>query len=200
MILDMNISLSAIDDEFLEELDELIEDTRVEYFIINPKTKEELAQTKVLCSENIRFKYTLPIEFKEQKDSNCMAFQVTKEEEVDLVENMPLVIDSSNLDDTFIDMLNCTSNKGIILNAKESDNKLLNFVYAVSRDSIDKWTNRGMMNTDYNRLGLQSNYPNYSYDELIDDLLKDMSDMTFRAEQTIAAGGTRIILKTFGLL
>ena len=34
MILDMNIKLEGIDEEFLENLEDLIEDTRVEYFII----------------------------------------------------------------------------------------------------------------------------------------------------------------------
>lgn len=37
----------------------------------------------------------------------------------------------------------------------------------------------------------------FKYQELM-DLLKNISDLTFRAEQTIAAGGTRTILKTFG--
>lgn len=200
MILDMNIGLGGIDDEFLEDLDELIEDTRVEYFVINPKNKEELNKTQMICERNQRFKYTLPIEYFDFKDKNCVALLISHIDELKLVEQLPVVIDSQYLDKKFIDILNSTLTKGIILNAKESDNKLENFVYAVSYDSINKWTNKGMMNTDYNKLGLQSNYPNYSYDEFVDGLLKDMSDMTFRAEQTIAAGGTRTILKTFGLL
>ncbi len=42
MVLDMNIELSGIDEEFLENFAELIEDTRVEYFIINSRSKEDL--------------------------------------------------------------------------------------------------------------------------------------------------------------
>jgi len=76
MILDMNIKLDGIDEEFLEELDELIEDTRVEYFIINPKTKDELQKTQDICIENERFKYTLPIKFKDIKDKNCIALSL----------------------------------------------------------------------------------------------------------------------------
>lgn len=121
MILDMNIKIDGIDDEFLEELDELVEETRVEYFILNPKTKEE-------------------------------------------------------------------------------DTKLDNFTFSISHSSLKNWSQKGIMNFDYNKIGLQSDYPEFSYDELLDGLLKDISDLTFRAEQTIAAGGTRTILKTFKLL
>jgi hypothetical protein len=64
MVLDMNIELSGIDEEFLENLAELIEDTRVEYFIINPRNKEDLQKAQELCFEVERFKYTLPVEFK----------------------------------------------------------------------------------------------------------------------------------------
>ena len=39
MVLDMNIELSGIDEEFLDNLAELIEDTRVEYFIIRKRMK-----------------------------------------------------------------------------------------------------------------------------------------------------------------
>lgn len=59
MVLDMNIELSGIDEEFLENFAELIEDTRVEYFIINPRSKEDLQKTQELCEEFERFKYTL---------------------------------------------------------------------------------------------------------------------------------------------
>ena len=198
MVLDMNIELSGIDEEFLDNLAELIEDTRVEYFIINPRSKEDLEKTQELCEEFERFKYTLPLEFKNQKDKNCVALRITKPDELNLVENLPLVIDSHNLNDEFINILNNSGIKGVILNAKESDNRLTNFAYSISHDSLKDWTKKGITDTDYNRIALQSDYPKYSYDELFDGLLKDISDLTFRAEQTIAAGGTRTILKFFG--
>lgn len=198
MVLDMNIELAGIDEEFLYNLAELIEDTRVEYFIINPRSKEDLEKTQELCEEFERFKYTLPIEFKNQKDKNCVALRITKPEELNLVEDLPLVIDSHNLNDEFINILNNSAIKGVILDAKESDNRLVNFAYSISFDSLNNWTKKGITDTDYNRIALQSDYPKHSYDELFDVLLKNISDLTFRAEQTIAAGGTRTILKTFG--
>ena len=200
MVLDMNIKLIGIDEEFLEELEELIEDTRVEYFIINPKTEEEVEKTQDICTEYERFKYTLPIEFKSKKDKNCMALRLKDSSELVLSDSFPLVIESENLNDEFIDALNNKGIKGVILNAKESDNRLINFAYSISHDSLKSWSKKGLTDTDYNKLALQSDYPTYSYDELFDSLLKEMSDMTFRAEQTIAAGGTRIVLRTFGLL
>lgn len=194
MVLDMNIKLSGIDEEFLENFAELIEDTRVEYFIINPKTKEDLQKTQELCKEFERFKYTIPVEFQALKDKNCVAIRITKVQELALVDSLPLVIESINLNDEFIDVLNKSEIKGVILDAKESDNRLTNFAYSVSHDSLNNWTKEGITNTDYNKIALQS----YSYDELFDVLLKNISDLTFRAEQSIAAGGTRTILKTFG--
>ena len=198
MVLDMNIELSGIDEEFLDNLAELIEDTRVEYFIINPRNKEDLEKAQELCAEVERFKYTLPIEFKAQEDKNCVAIRITKAQELALVENKPLVIDSQDLTNEFIELLNKSGIKGVILDAKESDNRLENFAYSVSFDSLNNWTKKGITDTDYNKIALQSDYPKYSYDELFDVLLKNISDLTFRAEQTIAAGGTRTILKTFG--
>ncbi len=198
MVLDMNIELAGINEEFLENFAELIEDTRVEYFIINPRSKEDLQRTQELCEEFERFKYTLPIEFKDIKDENCVAMRITKAQELPLVENMPVVIDSKDLTDEFIELLNKSGIKGVILDAKESDNRLVNFAYSVSFDSLNNWTKKGITDTDYNRIALQSDYPKYSYDELFDVLLKNISDLTFRAEQSIAAGGTRTVLKTFG--
>ena len=198
MVLDMNIELAGIDEEFLENFAELIEDTRVEYFIINPRSKEDLQRTQELALEYERFKYTLPIEFKDLKDENCVAMRITKAQELALVEDIPVVIDSNDLNDEFIDELNKSGIKGVILDAKESDNRLTNFAYSVSHDSLNNWTKKGITDTDYNRIALQSDYPKYSYDELFDVLLKNISDLTFRAEQSIAAGGTRTVLKTFG--
>ena len=198
MVLDMNIELAGIDEEFLENFAELIEDTRVEYFIINPRSKENLQRTQELSEEFERFKYTLPIEFKDLKDENCVAMRITKAQELALVEDMPVVIDSNDLNNEFIDELNKSGIKGVILDAKESDNRLVNFAYSVSHNSLNNWTKKGITDTDYNRIALQSDYPKYSYDELFDVLLKNISDLTFRAEQSIAAGGTRTVLKTFG--
>ena len=198
MVLDMNIELSGIDEEFLENLTELIEDTRVEYFIINPRNKEDLQKAQELCEEIQRFKYTLPVEFKNLQDKNCVAIRITKAQKLALVDNIPLVIDSKDLNDEFIELLNKSGIKGVILDAKESDNRLENFAYSISFDSLNNWTKKGITDTDYNKIALQSDYPKYSYDELFDVLLKNISDLTFRAEQSIAAGGTRTVLKTFG--
>ena len=196
----MNINLDGIDEKFLDDLEELIEDTRVEYFIINPKTKEESKKAQKICLDYERFKYTLPVEFMDIEDKSCVAFRISEPSQLELVSNKPLVIDSSKLSDEFIELLNSKDIKGVVLNAKESDNRLLNFAYAISYDSLKNWTKKGITDTDYNKIALQSDYPKYSYDDLFDLLLKDISDLTFRAEQTIAAGGTRTILKSFGLL
>ncbi len=196
----MNINLEGIDEEFLDDLDELIEDTRVEYFIINPKSKEELIKTQDICTDYERFRYTLPIEFIDNQDKSCVAIRISDASQLELFSGMPLVIESKNLSDEFIELLNSKDIKGVVLDAKESDNRLINFAYAISQDSLKQWTKKGITDTDYNKISLQSDYPRFSYDELFDVLLKDISDLTFRAEQTIAAGGTRTVLKTFGLL
>jgi hypothetical protein len=200
MILDMNIKLDGIDKEFLEDLDELIEDTRVEYFIINPNTKEELAKTQSICEEIERFKYTLPIEFLDIQDENCIALKIKDEKDLQISTDLPFVIKSEYLNDSFIDTLNTANIKGVILNAKEKDNTLQNFAFSISQSSLKNWSQLGIKNTDYNKLALQSDYPEQSYDDFLDVMLKEISDLTFRAEQTIAAGGTRTLLKTFKLL
>lgn len=199
MILDMNINLAGIDEEFLDELDDFIEDTRVEYFIVNPKTKEEVQKSLEIASKYQRFKYILPLEFLNDIDKNCVAIRINNVQQIDEVSGFSLVIDSKDLNDEFIELLNKKSLKGVILDAVESDNRLENFVFSISHQSLKNWTKKGITDTDYNKLALQSDYPKYSYDELF-DMLKEMSDLTFRAEQSIATGGTRTVLKTFKLL
>lgn len=199
MILDMNINLVGIDEEFLDELDDFIEDTRVEYFIVNPRTKEEVQKSLEIASKYQRFKYILPLEFLNDIDKNCVAIRINNVQQIDEVSGFSLVIDSKDLNDEFIELLNKKSLKGVILDAVESDNRLENFAFSISHQSLKNWTKKGITDTDYNKLALQSDYPKYSYDELF-DMLKEMSDLTFRAEQSIATGGTRTVLKTFKLL
>lgn len=199
MIFDMNITLKGIDENFLEDLEELIEDTRVEYFIINLKNQDKIKETQELCKKYLRFKYTLPIIFKEDKDKNCVAIQVEKISDLESIDNLPIVIESENLNEEFISFLNNKDIKGVVLNAQEKDNKLENFVFSISYDSVKSWNQLVIKNCDYNKLAIQSNYPKYNYDELL-NLLKDISDLTFRAEQSIASGSTRTLLKMFSLL
>ena len=199
MILDMNINLAGIDEEFLDELDDFIEDTRVEYFIVNPRTKEEVQKSLEIASKYQRFKYILPLEFLNDIDKNCVAIRINNVQQIDEVSGFSLVIDSKDLNVEFIELLNKKSLKGVILDAVESDNRLENFAFSISHQSLKNWTKKGITDTDYNKLALQSDYPKYSYDELF-DMLKEMSDLTFRAEQSIATGGTRTVLKTFKLL
>lgn len=200
MILDMNIKLEGIDEEFLEDLDDLIEDTRVEYFIINPETQEELETAQNICTQNQRFKYTFPAKYLELKDDNAVALKIQTQNDLDIATEFPLVIESMSLDEEFIDSINKTDKKGIILNATQNDSKLENFILSISKESLNSWEQRVIKDIDYNRLGLQSDYPDQSYDQFLDVMLKELSDMTFRAEQTIAAGGTRSLLKLFKLL
>lgn len=200
MILDMNIFVEGIDEEFLEEFDELIEETRVEYFILNPKTKEELQKVQDLAILNQRFKYTMPLQFLSLKDDNCVAFNILKIEDLNIVDDLPVVVESNLLNEKFIQALNNSEIRGVVLNAKEVDTSLKNFAFSISYNSLKEWTKDVLYETDYNKIALQSDYPRFTYDDLIDGLLKDISDLTFRAEQTIAAGGTRTILKTFKLL
>lgn len=200
MILDMNIQLKGIDEEFLEELDELIEETRVEYFVINPTSKEELEKAQSICADCQRFKYTLPIEYINFQDENCIALKIKDEKDLELENRFPLVIDSQDLNDNFIQKLNSKEIKGVVLNACQKDLELVNFTYSISEKSLKSWSQKVIMNTDYNKLALQSDYPNQSYDDFLDVMLKEISDLTFRAEQTIAAGGTRTLLNTFNLI
>lgn len=199
MFFDTNIFTYGIDEDFLEELDEFIEDSRVEYFLINPKSKDEIEVVQNLCEKINRFKYVLPCEFLDLKDDNCVAVALSKIESLESIEDFPIVVSSNNLSDELKEILNRKKITGLVLDAKESDNDLENFVFSISHNSIGQWTQLGMKNTDYNKLALQSEYPKHSYDDYF-DLLKEVSDMTFRAEQSIASGSTRTLLKMFGLL
>jgi len=200
MIFDMNINLEGINEEFWDELDEIIEDIRVEYFMINPTSKEDVIKAQEICKDQNRFYYSLPIEFSELKDESALALRITSSDQIAEVQELPVVIESSDLNDDFIDALNETDIQGVILNAKQSDSRLSNFAYSISQSSMQEWEQVFIGKLDYAKLAVQSDYPNQNYDEFIDNFFKELSDLTFRAEQTIAAGGTRTLLKMFGLL
>ena len=168
--------------------------------MINPSTEEELIKTQLLCQEVDRFYYTLPLEFKSLQDENALALRINSMSQLADINDMPLVIESNDLDDAFIDALNATTIQGVVLNAKQSDSRLTNFAFAISQSSMKAWDQVFIGKLDYAKLAVQSDYPTQDYDAFIDDFFKNLSDLTFRAEQTIAAGGTRTLLKTFGLL
>ncbi|MBN2825171.1 MAG: hypothetical protein JXQ76_07610, partial [Campylobacterales bacterium] len=139
MIFDMNINLEGINEEFWDELDEIIEDIRVEYFMINPTTKEDVIKAQKICKEQSRFYYSLPIELSELKDDNALALRITLANQISQVTDLPLVIESSDLNDAFIEALNATTIQGVILNAKQSDSRLTNFAYSISQNSLHEW-------------------------------------------------------------
>lgn len=97
MFFDTNIYIDRIDEEFLDELDEFIEDSRVEYFLVHPKNIDELEKVKSLASEINRFKYSIPFELLDLKDENCVAVFINDSTQLETIQTFPVIISSNDL-------------------------------------------------------------------------------------------------------
>lgn len=199
MILDLNINLLGIDEEFLEELDDFIEDYRVELFIMNLKNEEELERGQQICKFSNRFRYTLPVGLRKKRDNNCVGLVISDINHLGYIGDFVVIVASKDLNDSLKEALNTSEVQGVVLNAKEEDKDLKNFLFAISNDSFRNWSQEGLKELDLTKLVLMSNYPKYSYDEL-NVMIKKLSDITLRAEQSITARGSRGALKLFGLM
>lgn len=194
MTIDVNVC--RFDETFFDELDDIMEDTMVQMFIIHPSNASELLKAKEAANSVKSIFYSVPISFHEEADQNCVAFSIHTEEDRVLPDiEKPIFIDEALLEEGMIQAL--STKRGVILNATREHPELKSFFLAIGPENVEKFETTVLSVMDMDSIVLQSGYPNYGFGE-ISASVKVISDLMFRPEQSIIARATKNTLELLG--
>jgi hypothetical protein len=193
----IDVNLHHADEDFFDNLDEIMEDTMVQMFILHPADMAELEHSKKVSQEYGSIFYSIPLSLHHEADENCVAFSIKSDEDSALlpVSGKPIMIDESRLNDAIVyDLSGC---KGVILNATREHSALSNFHLALGAENIGAFNTDTLSSLSMDQIVLQSSYPKYGFEE-ITMTVKVISDAMFRPEQSIIARATKSSLELFG--
>jgi len=195
----IDVHVPGVDEEFLDDIDEIMEDTMVQMFILHPKNSQELERAKEQADEHNQIFYCAPLTLASEADNNCVAFFL---ENKSLLKNNPnlekaLYIDAKNIDEELTDLLIQNNYRGIILNATETYDALKNFFISIGPKNIKKFKPEVLEKLPMSSIVLESGYPDFGFDEIFKNS-KLISDIIFRPDPSIIAEATRNSLILFG--
>lgn len=195
----IDVNLTTADEAFIDEIDEIIEDTMIQIFFLHPKEKNEIETVQSLCQEHTSLFYSLPIEQSDQNDQNCIGYTVnnTKVLKNHSNPNKPLFVYETDLDGDLQNVLKEKSYQGVILDATKTYQELPNFLLSLGENSIAQFDSSDLGSISMDRITLHSRYPEYDFDG-ITTTVKTISDVMFRPEQSIIARATKSTLTLFG--
>jgi hypothetical protein len=198
MTVDVNV-LEA-DENLLEEIDEIMEETMVQLFILQPRTADQLASAKAAAQEHTALFYAAPLSLRHDADENCVGFFVDRPELLyELEITKPLFVDETQLDGKLLALLRATHPKGIVLNATKVHEGLERFLFAIGPGSVDAFDAEELAGLSMDRIVLQSGYPGYGFEQ-IHATARCISDAMLRPEQSIIANATRNALMLLGFM
>jgi len=193
----IDVNLRRFDEEFFENLDEIMEDTMVQMFITHPANHAELERAKSICAEYGAIFYSAPLSLHTEADENCVAFSVSTAEDRALLPHSgkPIFIDESDLDESMTgDLAGC---RGVILNATREYPSLGGFYLAIGAENVGAFGTEALAALSMDRIVLQSGYPDHGFEEIF-SAVKVISDAMFRPEQSIIARATKSSLELMG--
>ena len=194
MTVDVNV-LEA-DETLLEEIDEIMEETMVQLFILQPRTAEALEAAKEAAREHTAIFYVAPLTLRFESDEKCVGFFVDAPYLLEALEiTKPLFVDESQLDDALVALLRYK--RGIVLNATKLHDGLEQFFFAVGPGTIDRFSAEALAGVTMDRIVLQSGYPEYGFEQIHATAGK-ISNAIFRPEPSIIANATRSALTLLG--
>jgi len=195
----IDVNLSRTDEAFFEDLDEIMEETMVQMFIMHPADADEIEEAKTLARTYQQLFYSLPVEFSEQADENCVAYSVRDTDGLHFRQfpQKPLFIDESVLNSEIREALKKKPFRGIILNATQPHDDLPGLHLSLGQNTIDRFDTPALNKLPMGRIVLQSHYPLHSFESL-SDTVKCISNAMFRPEQSIIAQATKSSLELFG--
>jgi len=194
MIIDVNVS--ECDDAFVENIEDIIEDTMVQMFVLHPKDEKSLQKVQKLSSKYNYVFYSVTSELMDQADHKCVGVFISKPSELKSIEDHVVIVDETNLDTTMKREL--VIHKGIILNATKAHDDLVNFYVSVGPGNVDEFDKSELKDLEMDKIVLQSNYPKYDFDDIYTSA-EVISAATFRSEMSIAAEATKNTMKLFSL-
>ena len=197
MTIDVNVK--ATNDDFLDEIDEIIEDTMIQMFFLQPEDGEALEKAKEDAGEYSALFYAAPLSLGMQTDANCIGYRVKNAAELADAPALgkPLFIEESDLDDALRALLAERGEKGVILNATHTHDDLENFYLAIGPANVEAFDHEALAALSMDRIMLQSGFPDYGFDEIM-PTVKAISNAMFRPEQSIIARATKHALALTG--
>jgi len=197
MTVDVNVLYT--DEDFLDDIDEIIEDTMVEMFFLQPADAAALAKAKEDASTHNAIFYVVPLTLRDDADANCVGYRI---DDIALFETLPTLdkpvfIDEAMLDDNVIALLSNRAERGIVLNATKPHDELENFYISVGPGTVDAFDAELLSKLEMDKIVLQSSYPDHNFDTIF-GAVKKVSDALFRPEQSIIARATKHTLALTG--
>lgn len=191
MIVDVDVQ--AVDASFLDDLDDLMEDTMVQMFILQPRSAEALEVAKAYAAEHESIFYAAPQSLFDPSDANCVALRVDGPL---LPGDKPLFVDASWLEDDTL-RADLAGRRGIILGAVRPYDELTGFFLALEPGNIAQFDAQALNALSMDAIVLGSGYPGHAIAS-IHTTVKAISDAMFRPEQSISARATKNSLELLG--
>ena len=192
----IDVNLCRADETFLADIEEIMEDTMVQMFILHPKSISEIEEAQEIADEYESIFYSVPLSLQDNAGSKCVAYSITSESDATLLSNdKPIVIDAELLNDEMI--TNLSGSRGIILNPTQEYTALEGFYLAMGIGNIGAFETEVLAQMSMDKIVLQSTYPNHGFDEIM-ECVKVISNAMFRPEQSIIARATKSSLELFG--
>jgi hypothetical protein len=197
MTIDVNVQ--STDDAFLDEIDEIIEDTMVQMFFLQPRDAQALESAKEDAGEYSALFYAAPLALKAQTDANCIGYRVTEHTQLQSLPPLdkPLFVDEADLDDALQSLLIERGDQGVILGATHPHDALERFFIAIGPSNVDAFDPDALAQLSMERIVVQSAYPEHGFDE-INGAVKTVSNAMFRPEESIIARATKQTLTLTG--
>lgn len=187
MIVDFCIDMSILEDDFFEELDEIMEDTMINIFVLHPKTLQELEKAKAFSAKYNSLFYALPLELLDAyRDENCKAVYLNDTplslSELDTID-LAVCISAKLMDEGFTKIVAATKAKGVILDANKNYH-IPHFFEGMTLNKLSNFPKKKLEDINMKHIVLHSNYP-YQTFESIDETAKLISDAIFRPDESI---------------
>jgi hypothetical protein len=193
----VDVNVRSCDAAFPDDIDEIMEETMVQMFILQPRDLDELETAKEQAGEHNPIFYCAPLTLRDEIDSNCVAFFVDDADALSSATGKPLFIEESQLDGAMVEALTEGAFRGIILNATHAHEGLKDFYLGVGPGTVGKFDPDTLAKLPMERLVMQSGYPEYGF-EAISETAKRISDIMFRPDQSIIAAATKSSLTLLG--
>jgi hypothetical protein len=193
----VDVNVNDADEIFLEDIEEIIEDTMVQIFLLRSSNEKELQSVQRKVKHHNSLFYYAPATCTELIDEKCKGLLVENSEEINLCKDKALYVEETDLTPQMIKSLVEHKSKGIILNATKTYPELKNFFICITPQNIESFQEGVIAKLPMSKIVLSCNYPTNNFDELF-LLSKQISDKNFRPDQSIISEATKNALILFG--
>lgn len=196
----IDVNLQQLNEEFLEDIDEIMEDTMVQLFVVHPMNQEEITAVQQSAALYNSIYYTVPYKLRDFASEKCLGFTLQCDDTIDSVSLQKKVffIEEKELTTQLQIQLQNNSTEGIILHPTHEHPELENFFLCFTPTTLEYFDNESIATLSMDKLVLGSDYPAYGFETLY-DTAKKISDIMFRPEQSIIARATKSTLELFKL-